>query len=175
MDCAKAGIAELQDQLTGSLIGIARAVDGNEHLISDSTNAIVWEGLAASLPGADADQEVLSALIQRTEDEKRKLVPLCYECASPCGKTSSYDMRGLWNADEDVCSLKLLLLSGIRNIAACHAAAPGHTDREVSRYLYQVLFFIGEESFGMGELLPVAAKFRKIYQLCTALPDGAGS
>ena len=31
----------LQAQLVGALIGIARAVDGNEHLISDSTDKIV--------------------------------------------------------------------------------------------------------------------------------------
>ena len=34
--CGKsADTAKLQDRLTGSLIGLARATDGNDHLISD--------------------------------------------------------------------------------------------------------------------------------------------
>ena len=43
----------LRDVLTGALIGIARAVDGNEHLISAATNQIVQEGLSALLHDPD--------------------------------------------------------------------------------------------------------------------------
>ena len=39
--------AQLQDRLTGSLIGLARATEGNEHFLSDSTAAVVVEGLFA--------------------------------------------------------------------------------------------------------------------------------
>lgn len=163
----------LQAQLIGVLIGIARAVDGNEHLISDSTDKIVREGLAAVLPGADLGNDSLSMLIQRAEDEKKKLIPLCYECAAPCGKNNNYDMRRLCTADEDICSLKLLILCGIQNMAAyaCRAAALGRTDHEVNRFFYQALFFIGEESFGVQELLPAAVKFGKMNLRCIALLD----
>ena len=68
---------ELREQLTGALIGIARAVDGNEHLITESTDKIVREGLAATLPDTGLGNDSLSALIQDAEDEKRKLIPLC--------------------------------------------------------------------------------------------------
>ena len=173
METIGTGKAGLQAQLTGVLIGIARATDGNEHLISDSTDKIVRDGLAATIPDSDLKEESLSALIQDAEDEKRRLIPLCYECASPCGKNNNYDMCRLRTADEGIYSLKLLLLCGIRSMAAyaCRAAALGHTDREVNRFFYQALFAIGEESFGVQELFAIAMKFGKIHMRCTALLD----
>lgn len=160
--------AELLDELTGVLIGIARAVDGNEHLITDSTDQIVREGLAAAL--AEADASALSALLGRAEEEKRKLIPNCYTCASPCGKNNNYDMGRLQALDGDVRSLKLLLLCGIRSMAVyvCRAAAAGSIHREVSRFFYYALFAVGEESFGVKELLPVAAAFGNLYPPCAA-------
>lgn len=173
MEGITTNIMELQERLTGALIGIARAVNGNEHLISASTDKIVREGLAAALPGANLGNDSLSALIQRAEAEKRSLIPLCYECAAPCGKNNNYDLRRLYTADESVCSLKLLILCGIRAMAvyACRAAALGQTDPEVNRFFYQTLFAIGEENFGAQELLSVAAKFREMDLRCKALPD----
>ena len=175
MEDIRTNMAELplQAQLVGALIGIARAVDGNEHLISDSTDKIVREGLAAALPDANLGSGSLSALIQRAEDEKKKLIPHCYECAAPCGKNNNYDMRRLCAADEDICSLKLLILCGICNMAAyaCRAAALGRTDHEVNRFFYQALFVVGEEGFGMQELLPAAMKFGKMDLRCIALLD----
>ena len=173
MEDTMTSITALQDALTGVLIGIARAVDGNEHLISDSTDQIIREGLAAALPNAEPEAASLSALLQRAEDEKRKLIPHCYECAAPCGKNDNYDMRRLQGLDADICSLKLLLLCGIRSMAAyaCRAAAAGHMDREVNRFFYLALFAIGEESFGVKELLPVAAEFGKLHLRCAAPPE----
>lgn len=171
MEVMKSEITGLRDQLTGILIGIARAVDGNEHLLSDSTDKIVREGLAATFSEADLRSDLLTALIQRAENEKRNLIPGCYKCASPCGKNSNYDMRRLWDADEDICSLKLLLLCGIRSMAAsaCRAAALGHTDQAVNRFFYQALFAVGEESFGVQELLPITMKFGTVNLRCEAL------
>lgn len=160
-----------REELTGALIGIARAVDGNEHLISASTDQIVQEGLSALLH--DPDGGLLAVLIQRVKEEKRRLVPHCFECAAPCGKNNDYDMRRLEEADEEVRSLKLLLLSGIQWMAvyARHAAALGRTDPEVDRFFYQALFAIGEESFGMRELLPLVVKYGEIHQRCMELSN----
>lgn len=176
MDCMKniktnTAELQLQAQLIGALIGIARAVDGNEHLISGSTDKVVREGLAAALPDSNLGNDSLSALIQYAQEEKKKLIPLCYECAAPCGKNQNYDMRGLCTADEDICSLKLLILCGIRSMAAyaCRAAALGRADHDVNRFFYQALFAIGEESFGVQELFPVAMKFGEMYLRCMAL------
>ena len=56
-------------------------------------------------------------------------------------------------------------------VDACRAAALGCTDHDVDRFFYQALFAVGEESFGVPELLAVAAKFGKMDLRCTALLD----
>ena len=41
----KADTAQLQDELTGALIGLARATEGNENLVNEATDKLVLEGL----------------------------------------------------------------------------------------------------------------------------------
>ena len=57
-------------------------------------------------------------MIREVRAEKERLVPDCSKCQSPCGKTDEYDMQQLWNADEDIRSLKSLILFGIRGMPA---------------------------------------------------------
>ena len=91
--CGKqAGIAEMQDQLTGKLIGLARTIDGNGHLISHAANQVVREGLFATITNVNFDKEALSALLRRVDEVKRQIVPLCYKCTSACGKNDDYTM-----------------------------------------------------------------------------------
>lgn len=46
----KADTALLQDRLTGSLIGLARALGGNEDLITPETDKLFVEGLFTAVP-----------------------------------------------------------------------------------------------------------------------------
>ena len=64
-----------------------------------------------------------------------------------------------------------LLIAADCTAYACRAAALGHTDHEVNRFFHQALFSIGEESFGVRELLPVAMKFGEMDLRCMALLD----
>ena len=120
----KADTAEIQDKLTGSLIGLARGTEGNEYMVSDSTGAVVVEGLFATLTNVNFDDNALLGILGKVEIEKQKLVPECSKCAAPCGRNNDYDLQNLWNAQEDIRSLKSLILFGIRGIAAYayHAA-----------------------------------------------------
>ena len=48
--CGKsAETAKLQDRLTGALIGLARAIEGNEYKISATTDQLVIEGLFTTI------------------------------------------------------------------------------------------------------------------------------
>lgn len=107
----KADTAELQDKLTGVLIGLARATEGNEHVVSDSTAAVIVEGLFATLTNVNFDNDTLLAIMDRVDIEKKKLVPECYKCASACGRNNDYCLQQLWNADEDIRSIKSLIPS----------------------------------------------------------------
>ncbi len=141
----KAATAELQDKLTGALIGLARATEENENLVSASTDQAVLEGLFATLTNVNFDNEALASLIKRVSEEKEKLVPNYASCASPCGRNNDYDMQNLWTADADIRSLKSLILFGIRGMAAYayHAAVLGYTDKDVNKFFYKALFAIG--------------------------------
>ena len=176
--CGKsADIADLQDKLTGALIGLARATEGNEHMVTDSTAAVIVEGLFATLTNVNFDSTDLLGLIGKVEIEKKKLVPDCFHCASPCGRTNDYDLSKLWNADEDIRSLKSLILFGIRGIAAYayHAAVLGYKDEVIHQFLYKALIAIGIDEFGMDDLLPIVMEVGEVNLKCMAMLDKANT
>ena len=173
----KADTAELQDRLTGALIGLARATDGNEHMLSASTAAVVVEGLFATLTNVNFDNDALLAIGDRVAAEKQKLVPECYKCAASCGRNNDYDMQKLWTAQEDIRSLKSLILFGIRGVAAYayHAAVLGYRDETIHKFLYKALFAIGMDDWGMEELLPIVLEVGEVNLKCMALLDRANT
>ena len=171
----KAGTAKLQDELTGALIGLARAVD-SAAAISKSTSQIIIEGLFTTVTNVSFDDAAIENMIQKVRAEKERLVPGCSKCQSPCGKSDEYDMQQLWNADEDIRSLKSLILFGIRGMAAYayHAAVLGYTDKDVNQFFYKALFVIGE-NWKVDELLPVVMEVGEVNLKCMALLDKANT
>lgn len=173
----KADTAMLQDKLTGALIGLARATEGNEHNITETTNKLVIESLFATITNVNFNNETISALIDRVEEEKNRLVPNCALCTSSCGRNENYNMNELWNGNEDIRSLKSLILFGIRGVAAYayHAAVLGYHDIDVNRFFYRALFSIGAKDWGMEELLPIVMEVGEINLKCMALLDKANT
>lgn len=138
----------LCDQLTGALVGIARASSGNEHLLTDEISTLVMECLIAGDTRVDLDPNSLRLLLKRAEDAKRSMVPNCFACANPCGRTSDYDLAELQNDDADVRSFKLRILDGVRKISAAvfQPASQGYHIPEAENLLYTALFFLGENA-----------------------------
>lgn len=165
----------LRDQLTGALIGIARATDGNEHLISASSTAVIMEGLYATLPNGNYHDAALEGLIKQVEDEKRKMVPDCFLCANPCGKNDAYDMTKLLEEDENIRSLKCLILSGIRSMAAYAwpAAELGYHDGEVDSFFYKALTVIGIGGYQEAHLIPILLEMGRMNLKCLEMPGKA--
>ena len=173
--CGKsAEVANLQDQLTEALIGLARAADTNEP--TASTHRAVIEGLFTTLTNVNFNEETVRRQIDMVRREKAALTPDCGACACPCGRTDEYDMNLLWEANEDIRSLKSLILFGLRGMAAYayHAMVLGYTDEEVNRFFYEGLFAIGED-WGMEELLPIVMKVGQVNLKCMALLDKANT
>lgn len=176
--CGKtAEAAALQDELTGSLIGLARAIEGNEGRVTEETGRLVEEALFATLTNVSFSDKSLLELIGRVINEKRRLVLQCEGCASECGRNDDYDMNALWGADEDARSLKSLLLFGIRGIAAYayHARVLGYADRDIDDFLYEALFAIGMDDWGADELLPLVMKAGAVNLSCMELLDRANT
>ena len=62
--CGKqADTAVLQDRLTGALIGLARAAEGNEDRIHADTDRLVLEGLFAAMTNVNFSNDAIAALI----------------------------------------------------------------------------------------------------------------
>ena len=174
--CGKnADTAKLQDELTGALIGLARAVD-SASAISKRTVQVIIEGLFTTVTNVSFDNAAIEDMIQKVRAEKEQLVPDCSKCQSPCGKTNEYDMQQMWNADKDIRSLKSLILFGIRGMAAYayHANVLNYEDDEVNRFFCEALFKIGYEE-SIETLLPTVLKVGEINLRCMALLDKANT
>ena len=172
----KADTAKLQDELTGALIGLARSTEGNELLINSNTYNLIIEGLFTTLTNVNFDDISIRNQIEHVHQEKAKLIPNCRGCASPCGKNDDYEMSELWNADENIRSLKSLILFGLRGMAAYayHAMVLGYTDDEVNHFFIEGLFKIGLD-LTMEELIPIVMKVGEINLKCMDLLDRANT
>lgn len=176
--CGKsANTARLQDELTGALIGLARAAEGNEHLVTEEMNQLVLEGLFTTVTNVNFNDETLKILIYKIENAKKKLVPNCFTCSGSCGRNDNFDMNTLWTTDEDVRSLKPLILFGIRGMAAYayHASVLGYTDETISKFFYKALFAVGMKDWGMDELLPIVLEVGEVNLRCMELLDQANT
>ena len=168
-------VAELQDQLTGALVGLSRAAD-NAPDTNEGTWRLMIEGLFTTVTNVNFNEKTIRDLIDRVHAEKARLVPNCYSCTSRCGRNDDYDMRLLWSAQEDVRSLKSLILFGVRGMAAYahHAMVLGYADEEVNRFFGKALFAVGED-WGMDELLPIVMEVGEKNLQCMALLDKANT
>ena len=174
--CGKtAEVAELQDQLTGALIGLSRAVD-NAPDANEGTWRLMSEGLFTTVTNVSFNEKTIRELIDQVHEEKARLVPGCSGCGSRCGRNDDFDMNLLWNAQEDIRSLKSLILFGVRGMAAYahHAMMLGYADEEVNRFFGKALFAVGED-WGMDELLPIVMEVGEKNLQCMALLDKANT
>ena len=171
----KADIAGLQDQLTGALIGLARATNGNTQW-TENTYKLLVKGLFTTITNANFNKVTIKALIDEDHSEKENLVPNCSGCGAPCGKNDDYDLSGVWEANKDIRSLKSLILFGIRRVAAYayHADMLGYTDAKMNGFLAKALFAIGED-WGMNELLPIVLEVGEANFKCMEMLDKANT
>lgn len=175
--CGKtAQTAQLQDELTGALIGLARATVGDT-LATDETWNVMITGLFATLTNVSFDDAAIQEQIAAVHRAKDALVPQCQSCGAPCGRNDDYDLRQLWEEpDEDIRSLKSLILFGLRGMAAYayHAMVLGYRDAAIDTFFSEALCKVGE-AFPMEELLQTALKVGEVNLQCMALLDKANT
>ena len=174
--CGKtADVAELQDELTGALIGLARATDADTPVNADTWRLMI-EGLFTTVTNVNFNEKTIRELIEQVHAERERLAPNCSGCGSRCGRDDDYDMNLLWNAQEDIRSLKSLILFGVRGMSAYahHAMVLGYTDEEVNRFFAKALFAVGED-WGMDALLPIVMEVGEKNLKCMALLDKANT
>ena len=174
--CGKtAQTAALQDKLTGALIGLARAAEGGLQA-TETSGRLLIEGLFTTVTNVNFNDETIQTMIDRVETEKARMAPGCGDCASSCSRTGNYDMEQLWTAQEDIRSLKSLILFGVRGMAAYayHAMVLGHRNEEVEKFIHKALFAVGED-WGLEQLLPVVLEVGEKNYLCMEMLDEANT
>lgn len=173
--CGKTSdVAGLQDQLTGALVGLARAADGAAQPIENVCKLMI-KGLFTTITNVNFNEVTIQALIDEVHAEKERLAPNCPSCGS-CGKNDDYDMAKVWDADEDIRSLKSMILFGIRGMAAYayHAGVLGYSDKRVNEFFVKALFAIGED-WGMDQLLPIVLEVGEVNFACMEMLDKANT
>lgn len=160
-------VANLQDELTGAMVGLARAWVAKGHdTVCDHAAGLVERGLFATLTNVDFDAEDVRGLIASVRERSA-------HAADGAANVRELDMREVWDAPEDVRSLKSLLLFGLRGIAAYayHARVLGKTaNAEVDTFVMRALKALGDD-LQVPELLDLVLEAGRVNTTCLRLLD----
>ena len=171
--CGKtAEVAALQDALTGALVGLARAwhAAGQTSVCADG-GFLIERALFATLTNVDFDADDIRSLI----DEVHAHVAHAAGRHDLDSAPADLPMACVWGAQEDVRSLKSLLLLGMRGAAAYayHVRALGKpVDAEVDVFFLKGLKALGDD-LGVAELLPLVLEAGATNTTCLRLLDEA--
>ena len=184
--CTRAGVcgksamtAKLQDTLTGSLISLANTAacsnkNSNHSLtaaLEDEINHLILEGLFTTITNVNFDDASIKELTTRIHAAAAKAANACNVSI-----VSDYDMNNIWNANEDIRSLKSLILFGVRGMAAYayHAMTLGYTDVSLNQFFLTALDSLSKD-WGMNELLPIVMEVGRFNLNCMELLDRANT
>ncbi|MDR3053487.1 MAG: hydroxylamine reductase [Coriobacteriales bacterium] len=167
--------ANLQDALTGALVALARAAQSAEP--SAETYRILVDGLFATGTNVNFDNAAIDALIEQAHQERLALGAAIPAGSAPTPTADGYNLQEVWGADEDIRSLKTLILLGIRGIAAYaqHARVLGYVNDEVNAFFVKALAALGEVDYGKPELLPLVLEVGKSNFAVMELLDSANT
>lgn len=160
----KENTANFQDDLTSALISLARAVQKNGS--TPRADELMMNGLFTTVTNVSFHDDTLNVLIAEVNQEKNAI----------CSDVEPYDVQKIWDAHEDIRSLKSLILFGLRGMAAYahHAYMLGHTNRTVTDFFYEGMASLGED-LGIETLLPLTLKTGEINLACMELLDKANT
>ncbi|MFA7643074.1 MAG: hydroxylamine reductase [Sphaerochaetaceae bacterium] len=163
--CGKmADTANLQDEMTGALVALARAAEGKK--LSKEVAHIMLEGQFTAITNVNFNDPVLKELISRIDAKTAALG----------GKTDAYPMADIWRGNEDIRSLKTLILLGLRGMGAYayHAWVLGYSDDEVNEFFFTAMRAIGSD-MDASQLLPLVLKTGEVNLKCMEMLDRANT
>lgn len=163
--CGKADHTALeQDRLTAALIDLAKAI--GKDAPTEAEASLMTEALFSTLTNVNFDDASIQTYTERAREalSSRGGVP-----------SEPFEMARLWTADEDIRSLKSLLLFGIRGIAAYayHTEALGYPSQEARTFIPKALQAIGDPAMGQDQLLPLTMEAGKVNLAVMELLDKA--
>lgn len=168
----KADTAELQDALTTELIKLSLVSGATPEKRNDNTDKLVLEGLFTTVTNVSFDDESLVNFVERIKEEQQK-----FGLGAEKFSAMDINIQQVWQDNEDIRSLKSLILFGIRGMAAYayHAYVLGYKDKTVTKFFYKALATVGTKNLSADELLPVVLEVGKVNLLCMELLDKANT
>ena len=157
--CGKsASTSKLQDELTGALMGLAKKYNDNRN---EEITKLLIEGLFTTVTNVNFNDDTLKKMIADIRS---------YDIAD------EYDMINLWRENEDIRSLKSLILFGLRGMAAYayHALVLDYEDEEVNAFIYEALISVSE-NLSFDKLLEKVLEVGKVNLKCMELLDRANT
>ena len=159
--CGKSfSVANTQDELTGSLIALARKF-AKADTRDEKVDRLLIDGLFTTITNVSFNEKTEREIIDGVK---------AFGCGEP------YDMKKIWDADENIRSLKSLILFGLRGMAAYayHARALGYETEEVNNFFVKALSSISED-LDMDKLLPIVIETGNVNLKCMELLDKANT
>jgi len=158
----KPEVANAHDELTGALVGLARAA---ERGTTPQADELIMQGLFATITNVNFDGDRIRELTTLVRQEKDRL-----------GGAADLDPSTLWQGETDIVSLLSTLLFGLRGMAAYawHAYVLGKKNEEVTAWFYKGLRALGTEHT-VEEWLALLMEFGQINLKCMALLDEANT
>lgn len=167
--CEQAGVcgktadtANLQDDLVGALIGLAKVVPPNS--VDNPLARLVLDGLFVTLTNVNFDDPAIQAVIDQVE--------------AAATDVEIYDMQKIWHAEnEDIRSLKTLILLGLKGMAAYahQAAVLGYIDTDVNQFFLKALRAIGDDHAQQADLLALTMETGHVNFTAMQLLDQANT
>lgn len=164
--CGKqADTAILQDELISALMLLAKAAQSAQP--TATSDLLMLEGLFTTITNVSFDSDSIAKRIELTIEQARVLDPYVQ---------SDYAASELWQENEDVRSLKALILFGLKGMAAYayHAHVLGYQDRDVNNFFYTTLATLAENA-STEELLPLVLETGHVNLSCMQLLDKANT
>ena len=156
--CGKnAGISNLQDDLLSRTIEFANCAD-----ITEQNTEIIVRSLFTTVTNVNFDEKSIKELMNKIENK------------IPCN--NDFAIKSIWEANEDIRSLKSLILFGLKGIAAYyyHARILGYKDPNIDSFFYEALRCISKD-LTTEELLTLVLKTGEINLKCMELLDKANT
>jgi len=195
-------VAILQDVLIHSLMSIAVFAEKARELgiIDQETDLFVIEGLFATVTNVDFDPERVRVLIDTSGIVKEKIKKLFLEAylkkhnkefdeqlpeialwnpAKTKEELLSQGRKGLginsFSGNEDIKSLKELLICGLKGMAAYaeHAQILGKENEQVNAFFYKGLRALAENNLTVEQLTALVMEFGQVNLKCMEILDEA--
>ncbi|MBD5497622.1 MAG: hypothetical protein HDR11_07640 [Lachnospiraceae bacterium] len=137
-----------EDKIISALIGLVGACNNNPK--TADTDSLVIKALAFPLLCPEYGDREMQEIVNDIYLEKNAIAPGCASCTAPCGNTSDYDMRRIYEADDGIRNAKLRVLAKIRELAAyvCQCQKNGTIRYMDSGFFYKALSYV---SYDMDE------------------------